>query len=447
LKSRDYFYSLLRKYLTLFILPQNSVIEVDPTSSLLVAAMPQGKIAFRDVPKEIVLATEFRQATVVPAARIHNAAPDYLVVSGLIHYERDIQALLAKLHTMCRQDTRLILTYYSSLWRPFANLASRLGIRRKLPEANWLAHEDVTNLLELENFQLVRLDQKVLMPIYVPLLSHLLNRYVAPLPFFRNLCLVNIALARPLFADARQKRPEPSVSIVVPARNESGNIDNILKRIPVMGPADEIIFVEGNSTDDTWQAIQAVQRRYGSERRIQIAQQSGKGKGDAVRKGFGLATNEILMILDADMTVPPEDLPKFYHAIKTGKGEFINGTRLVYPMEKEAMRFFNLLGNKFFAMAFSFVLGQRFKDTLCGTKVISRSNYLQLAANRSYFGDFDPFGDFDLIFGAARMGLKIIELPICYRERVYGETNISRWRHGVILLAMLAFSARRIKFL
>lgn len=447
MKSRDYFYSLLRKYLSLFILPQNSVIEVDPTSSLLVAAMPQGRVSFRNVPEEIALATEFQEGTVVPAAGVCNAAPDYLVVSGLIHYERDIQALLAELHSMCREDTRLILTYYSNLWRPFANIASKLGIRRKLPEANWLAHEDITNLLELEKFQLIRLDHKILMPFYIPLLSNLLNRYVAPLPLFRNLCLLNIAVARPLFADARQESPEPSVSIVVPARNESGNIDNIVKRIPAMGPHDEIIFVEGNSTDDTWQAIQAVQGRYGSKRRIQIAQQSGKGKGDAVRKGFGLATNEILMILDADMTVPPEDLPKFYRAIKTGKGEFINGTRLVYPMEKEAMRFFNLLGNKFFALAFSFVLGQRFKDTLCGTKVISRSNYLQLAENRSFFGDFDPFGDFDLIFGAARMGLKIIEVPICYRERVYGETNISRWRHGAILLAMLAFSARRIKFL
>jgi glycosyltransferase involved in cell wall biosynthesis len=277
------------------------------------------------------------------------------------------------------------------------------------------------------------------------LLSNFINRYVAPLPLFRNFCLLNIAVAR-LMVDSGEPSA-PSVSIVVPARNESGNIEAIINRIPVMGPDDEIVFVEGNSTDDTWQVIQAAQRRYGDSRRILIAQQEGKGKGDAVRKGFGLATKEILMILDADMTVPPEDLPKFYNAIKGRKGEFINGTRLVYPMEKEAMRFFNLLGNKFFAMAFSYVLGQRYKDTLCGTKVISRANYQKLAANRSYFGEFDPFGDFDLIFGAARMGLKIVEVPISYRQRVYGETNISRWRHGTILLAMLVFAARKIKFL
>ena len=187
--------------------------------------------------------------------------------------------------------------------------------------------------------------------------------------------------------------------------------------------------------------------KYKDSRTILCGQQEGKGKGDAVRKGFGMATKDILMILDADMTVPPEDLPRFYDAIRTNKGEYINGSRLVYPMEKEAMRFCNIIGNKFFAAAFSFVLGQQFRDTLCGTKVLTKTNYEKLAYHRAYFGDFDPFGDFDLIFGAARMGLKIVEVPITYRERKYGDTNISRWSHGVILLKMLIFAARRIKFI
>lgn len=160
-----------------------------------------------------------------------------------------------------------------------------------------------------------------------------------------------------------------------------------------------------------------------------------------------MAENEILMILDADLTVPPEDLPKFYKAAVSGKGEFINGSRLVYPMEKKAMRFFNLIGNKFFAAAFSSVLGQNFRDTLCGTKVLSRENYLKIASHRSFFGDFDPFGDFDLIFGAARSGLKIVEVPISYKERVYGDTNIQRWKHGFLLLRMLIFAARKILFI
>jgi glycosyltransferase involved in cell wall biosynthesis len=214
-----------------------------------------------------------------------------------------------------------------------------------------------------------------------------------------------------------------------------------------MGPDDEIIFVEGNSTDDTWERIQRAASAYKGTHRLVAAQQKGKGKGDAVRLGFDLATKDILMILDADLTTPPEELPKFYHAIVQNKAEFVNGSRLVYPMEKQAMQFFNILANKFFALAFSFVLGQRFKDTLCGTKVLSRTHYKRLAATREFFGDFDPFGDFDLLFGAARLGLKIVEIPVHYRERTYGTTNIQRWRHGLILLRMLVFAARRMKFL
>ena len=179
---------------------------------------------------------------------------------------------------------------------------------------------------------------------------------------------------------------------------------------------------------------------------IKIAQQPGKGKGDAVRKGFGMATGDILMILDADLTVPPEDLPAFYEAITQNKGEFINGSRLVYPMEKNAMRILNLFGNKFFSMMFSWLLEQPIKDTLCGTKVIFRKDYEKLVKNRAFFGDFDPFGDFDLIFGAYKLNLKIVDLPIRYRERVYGETNISRFSHGFMLLRMVAYAARKIKF-
>jgi hypothetical protein len=445
---REYFYSLLRNYLSLFILPQNTVVEIDPATARLVGAMAQGTVAFRSGAAIAAPAGDFRAGSVLRFQDIETVRPDYLVLSGLIHYERDIQTLLDELRSKCEPHTRLVLTYYSALWKPLATLASKLRWRRKLPEANWLAHEDIRNLLELSDFELVRVEQKVLMPLYVPLVSKFCNQCLAPLPLFRLFCLVNIAVARPkAHAFERPDGAQPSVSIVVPARNEAGNIEAVVRRVPRMGPADEIIFIEGNSTDDTWQAIQAAQSRHGSERKILIGQQSGKGKGNAVRMGFALASNEILMILDADMTVPPEDLPKFYRAITQGQGEFINGSRLVYPMEKQAMRFFNLIANKFFAIAFSFLLGQRFKDTLCGTKVISRANYLHLAKNRSYFGDFDPFGDFDLIFGAARMALKIVEVPVCYRERVYGETNISRWRHGAILLTMVIFAARRIKFI
>lgn len=423
---RRYFYGLLARYLRVYARPDDRVFEVDAVSGELGNAMHVPAIT----------------SGALVADGAHDA--DYLILNGNLHYQPDVQAYLAGIRDVIGAQTRLLIVTYSALWRPLIQLATWLGLRKKTLEPNWLADSDIDNFLRLADFELVRQDDRVLVPLYIPLLSGLVNRYLAPLPLFRALSLVNVFVARPV-----RRAPtgaKPSVSVVVAARNEAGNIANIVSRVPAMGPDDELIFVEGGSSDDTWEKIQEIQRAHPG-RRILSAKQDGKGKGDAVRKGFAMASCDILMILDADLTVPPEDLPKFYHAIADGKGEFINGSRLVYPMEKEAMRFLNMLGNRFFAAAFSFVLGQRFKDTLCGTKVLTRENYRKLAANRAYFGEFDPFGDFDLIFGAARMGLKVVEVPITYRERTYGETNISRWRHGALLLVMLAFASRKLKFI
>ena len=444
---KNYFYSLLQKYLSLYVLPQNTVVEIDPIDNSLIKRLKNSKFTLSGQFEGERGGSKISDSCRVDFDKIGVDDFDYILLGWSIHSCRDIQKLLAQISSKIQSNQRLILIYYSSLWGPLFKLATWLGLRKKTNEQNWLAHEDIVNLLSLEDFELVKQDSKVLIPIYIPLVSNFINSYIAPLPIIKHLCMVNIALARP--TPKSLESALPSVTVVIPARNEAGNMAAIIERTPKMGPYDELIFIEGGSKDDTWQVIQDLVKKNANhpERKILAAQQSGKGKGDAVRLGYQMASNPILMILDADMTVPPEDLPKFYDAIVTGKGEFINGSRLVYPMEKRAMRFFNLLGNKFFAAAFSFVLGQRFKDTLCGTKVIKRNDYLKLAQNRSYFGEFDPFGDFDLIFGAARMGLKIIEVPIVYRERTYGETNISRWRHGAILLSMLLFASRKIKFL
>jgi glycosyltransferase involved in cell wall biosynthesis len=232
---------------------------------------------------------------------------------------------------------------------------------------------------------------------------------------------------------------------VIPARNEAGNIEAAVLRTPEMGAGTELIFVEGHSRDNTWETIQAVATKY-PKRNIKALRQTGRGKGNAVREGFAAASGDLLFILDADLTMPPEELPKFYDAGARGVADFVNGVRLVYPMENQAMRFLNMLGNKFFSMAFSWLLGQPIKDTLCGTKVLFRSQYETIAKNRAYFGEFDPFGDFDLLFGAAKLNLRIVDLPIRYRARTYGETNISRWKHGWLLLRMVWFAARRLKF-
>jgi glycosyltransferase involved in cell wall biosynthesis len=280
-------------------------------------------------------------------------------------------------------------------------------------------------------------------PFGTPLIGTFCNRYLVKLWPFRWFGITNLLIARP--RPSPPETPEPLVTVVVPARNEEGNVPQIFERVPRMGAGVELIFVEGNSKDDTWGAIEReIARRPGQ--RIKLFKQTGKGKGDAVRLGFAQATGDVLMILDADLTVPPEDLPRFYAALRSGKGDFINGVRLVYPMEDGAMRFFNLIGNKFFSLAFSWLLSQSIKDTLCGTKVLSRSQYEVIAANRAYFGEIDPFGDFDLIFGAARYNLKIVDLPIRYQERVYGETNIQRWSHGWLLLRMVVLAMRRVKF-
>ena len=370
--------------------------------------------------------------------------PRFIILNGTIHYERDLQKFFDGLYDKCVSSSRVIIIYYSSLWKPALNILTSLGLREKTAEENWISHEDIANILLLSDFEAVSQDSMVLMPVYIPLISNLINRYLAPLPFFRFFCMVNILVARPV---NKSKEKDLSVSVIVPARNEEGNIENIVKRFPRMGPDDELIFVEGHSTDNTWAAIKQVQEKYGKTLSIKCVQQDGLGKGDAVRKGFALASKDVLMILDADLTVPPESLPFFYRAIREGKGEFINGSRLVYPMEERSMQFLNMVANKFFATAFSYVLGQRFKDTLCGTKVISREDYARLVANRSYFGDFDPFGDFDLIFGSARLCLKIVEVPVRYRERTYGVTNIRRWKHGAMLFRMLIYASRKIKFI
>jgi len=424
---KKYLYKLLSKHLSFYINESSSVAEINnQDNSLLKKNIKNDNYQICRNINEIT------------------SAPDFVILNSNLHYEKDVQDFIGKLHELVDSKTRLIIIYYSGLWKPLIKLATLLHVRNKTPEENWIHIQDIKNILSLTDFEIVRKDSKIIIPLYIPLISYFFNRFIAPLPFFNLFSLVNIVIARPIIKDAESLK---TVSIIVPARNEEGNIEEIVKKIPKFTDDDELIFIEGNSTDSTWWKINEIAEKYKKERKIIVAQQDGKGKGDAVRKGFSLATNDILMIFDADITVPPEDIIKFYNAIKDNKGEFINGSRLVYPMEKEAMRFLNMIGNKFFALSFSFLIGQRFKDTLCGTKVISRKNYLKLIKNRSYFGDFDPFGDFDLIFGATKLALKIVEIPIRYRDRLYGNTNISRWKHGVLLLRMLFFAMRKIKFI
>ncbi len=368
---------------------------------------------------------------------------DVIILSETVNDLWDVQRVLEQIRPLCEPRTRVILNFYNSLWQTVLSLAQGVRLAAPMLDQNWLTPTDVRGMLQLAGFETIRQWHEILLPLPLPLLAPFCNRFLVRLPIFHSLALANFIVARPQPAPRDE---EPSVSVIVPARNESGNIRAIFERTPRMGRATELIFVEGHSRDDTYTAIEREIASHPATPSL-ILRQSGIGKADAVRAGFAAASGDVLMILDADLTVPPEDLPRFYEALVLGRGEFINGVRLVYPMEKEAMRGLNFLGNKFFSWAFTSLLGQPIKDTLCGTKVFWRADYERIAANRAYFGDFDPFGDFDLIFGAAKLNLKIVDLPIRYRERTYGTTNISRWKHGWLLIKMTLFAARRIKFI
>jgi len=370
---------------------------------------------------------------------------DYIIISDLVGDLWDIELALNKVSNYCHDETRIVFNFYSKLWELPLRLGEKLGLKKPNLQQNWVTKEDLTNLLYLTDYEIIKQWQEVLFPFKIPLFSWLCNRILVKLPLFNLFALSNFIVSRPIIKKAKDDAL-PSVSVIVAARNEAGHIQELIERVPKMGSFTELIFVEGGSDDNTYETIESeIQKR--SREKISLYKQSGKGKGNAVRKGFEEANGDVLMILDADITVPPEKLVQFYNSIINGKGEFINGVRLVYPMEKKAMRFFNLVGNKFFSLSFSWVLGQTIKDTLCGTKVLRKRDYVKIINNRNYFGDFDPFGDFDLIFGAAKLNLKILDLPIRYQERKYGETNIQRWRHGWLLLRMLIFSLTKIKFI
>jgi SAM-dependent methyltransferase len=365
---------------------------------------------------------------------------DYVVLSDLLPFVNDLLGLFRNVKRHSHSDTRIVVHSYSQLWRPALRLLERLRLKRRTPMRNWVAAGDVENFLQLSGLESITTVRRILLPLKIPILSTICNGFLANLWIIRHLCLTYWIVAR--VQPASEERP--SVSIVVPAKNEQGMIERIVDETPELGSKSELIFVEGHSSDGTADEIRR-QIELHPERDIRYIEQTGRGKGDAVRLAFAEARNDVLIILDADLTVRPSALPSFIDALETGRAEFVNGSRLVYDLEPGAMRFLNILGNKWFSVVFSALLDQPVKDTLCGTKAIERRRYEQIAAGRSYFGDFDPFGDFDLLLGAARLNLKIVDLPVRYHARTYGDTKISRFRHGWLLVYMAMFAFWKLK--
>lgn len=447
---KNWYYHLAIEKLCKFIIPQGSTI-LDlgcGNGDLINSLKPKSGIGIDLSSKQINIAKRKKTKIKFHSTSIENFSVnskfEYILLTDLIGDLSDVQITFQKLHSFANSESRIVITYYNYLWEPFLKLAEKMGLKSSNPPQNWLPMKDIQNLLDLADIDVIKQGHFLLIPIYIPLLSDFINKYIARLPLIKHLCLVQYLVAR-IKPESNSK--DYRVSIVIPARNEAGNIESAVRRTKTMGKWTELIFVEGNSSDNTKEKILQVIKKYKKRPITLINQGSGKGKGDAVRKGFAKAKGEILMILDADLTMPPEELPKFYQALSSRKAEFVMGSRLVYPMEDEAMRFLNILGNKFFSSVFSFLLDQQIKDTLCGTKVLFKSDYQKLVNNRKYFGDFDPFGDFDLIFGASKLNLKIMEIPIRYKARTYGSTNISRFRHGFLLLKMVLFASKKIKFI
>jgi len=445
-RNRGY-HQALEAIARFYIPPGERVLEIGSGTGDLLAALEPSEGVGIDCSTEMTRVAAARHPHLtfhaMPVEELHLEGKtfDVIVLSDLVGQLYDLMAVFKKLRSVCHSGTKIVINWYSRLWQPIFATAEALRLKSPMPVFNWTSPEDIENLLRLAGFQVISQTGHLLFPKRFPLLTTVMNRYLAHAPVFRLMCLTNWVVARPERIDDGVQ--DPVVSVVVPCRNEAGNIENLVRRLPSMGRHTEILFVEGHSKDNTLEECRRVAEKY-PERDIRVLVQEGSGKGDAVRLGFSQARGDVLMILDADLSVAPEDLPQFYETLVSRKGDFINGSRMVYSMEAHAMRFLNLVGNRVFALLLSRLMGQPVKDTLCGTKVLFRRDYDRIAKGRAHFGKLDPFGDFDLLFGAAKLSLKIVELPVRYRERVYGETNISRFRHGWLLLRMCVRALRKL---
>ena len=447
-RSTSGYHELITAVHQSIVAPGSSVLEIGSGPGDLIASLAPSRGVGVDVSEGMVALARTRHPELefeaVAGEELELGQTfDYIVLSDVLPFVDDLLGLFGAVAKHSQRDTRIVVHSYSQVWRPIIRVLELLHLKSRLPIRNWVAPQDVENLLQLAGLESVSTTRRILLPLRIPFVSAFCNGFLANLWILRQLCLTYWIVARVRPPDERRSL---SVSVVVPAKNEAGMIERIVNETPQIGSQSELIFVEGNhSTDGTRAAIERADRASPGARDPSTSSRPVTAKGDAVRLAFSQARYDVLMILDADLTVRPRELPLFLAAIETGRAEFVNGSRLVYGLEPGAMRYLNLLGNRFFSVVFSALLDQPVKDTLCGTKVLERYRYEQIAAGRSYFGDFDPFGDFDLLLGAARLNLKLVDLPVRYHARSYGDTKISRFSHGWLLVKMSVFAFRKLK--
>ena len=446
-KKNNYYHEAVTKIVGGLVPPGLKVLELGSGAGDLLASLKPSRGVGIDFSSKMVALARARHPELEFVEGDAEELPlteafDVVILSDLVGSVGDVWRVFRELRKVSRADTRVILTYYNNLWEPILQIGERLGLKMRQPQQSWLPLRDLVNMLELAGFESVKQGKNLLLPVYIPVLSSVLNRFVAPLPWIENLGLLTYLVARP-----KPAAREYSVTVVVPCRDEADNIAPLVERLPLWSAGTELIFVDGASKDGTVARVEEAMARGRKGLDIRLLHQpKPKGKSEAVHIGFREAKNDILMILDADLTVQPEDLQKFYLIMAEGRGEFVNGSRLTYPMRERAMRFLNLIGNRFFTALVSWLLGQRVRDTLCGTKVFFRRHYADLLAVRAEIGPLDPFGDFEMLFGASYSNLKIVELPVRYHERTYGVTKISRFSHGFQLLWMCWVVMLKLKF-
>lgn len=445
-KSNKYYYASVLNTLNYIIEPGNSVLHVRCSSGYILNGIDAAyRVGIDDSENQIEEAklqfSDIEFITSNTESFNLNRTFDYVLLTS-VEDVVDIKAVLDSIKKHSHEFTRVIVLNYNFLWNPLVNLAEKFGMKIPQNLHNWISEQDVSSFLELSQFEKVINYRSILFPFYIPVVSWILNKYIARLPLFRRLTMLNFTVAR-----VREfEKKDYSVSVIVPCRNEAGNIEDAVTRIPQLGSHTEILFGDDNSTDGTGDKVREMIAKY-PDKDIKLYQGPGISKSENVWTGFDLAKGDIVLILDADLTVIPEELPYFYEAIAKRNGEFINGSRLVYPMHNNAMKLFNIIGNKFFSIAFSYILDRPIKDTLCGTKVMWRKDYQRIKKLRGTWGIKDRWGDYELIFSAAKLNLKIIDLPVHYYERTYGETKMTgRIQNGIIMLKMCWAALNKIKF-
>ena len=292
---------------------------------------------------------------------------------------------------------------------------------------------DIESLAEIYNYRSIRWKAKKLTPIPIKFIPQSIKNALRKVPIIKQLAF-EIEI---IFYKYHENLNDPMISILIPARNEEGNKElliealNKFKKIP---NKIEIIFVEGNSKDNTFQMLENLTKEFSKNFKISLLKQTSTGKKNAVVEGFNTSSGDTLAIIDCDFTVDIDDSIDAIMESTKNENILINCSRTTFPMEKDAMRWANYIGNRCFAIFLSILINKPISDSLCGTKVFSRKFFNLMKKNGSWESKSDPFGDFTIIFEAANNNIKILNYPVRYYARRSGAPNISRWLDGIKLL-------------